>query len=263
MQIDISIIIPCYNTENTVIETLISVKEQEHSNWEAIIVNDGSPDNLESLVLDFIKYNKRFKYFKKENGGLASARNFGISKANGEFIVPLDSDNKLNANFLIEALKIFREKKSIGVVYGNAYYFGSKNGIWKMGEFDSLKILNSNYIDACAVFRKQIFNIIEGYDSNLPFQGHEDWDLWLQILSTNFEIYYLDKILFHYRVSSESMIRSFTKEMDQKNADYIMAKHYKLYLKYYPKLFALYSSLKSELSKTYKQRFLRKIKNLI
>ena len=66
----ISIIIPSYNTEQTLEETCISVINQEYQNWEAIIVNDGSPDNLEEIALEWVKRDSRFKYFKKENGGL-------------------------------------------------------------------------------------------------------------------------------------------------------------------------------------------------
>ena len=74
----LSIIIPCYNSESTLAETLISVVNQEYEHWEAIIVNDGSPDNVEAIALKWIEKEARFRYFKKSKVGLGSAWNIGI-----------------------------------------------------------------------------------------------------------------------------------------------------------------------------------------
>ncbi len=262
MATKISIVMPCYMTEGTVIETLKSIDDLNYINWEGIIVNDGSPDNLESVVLNYIKDNEKFRYFKKENEGLAKARNYGISKASGDLIIPLDSDNKIESDFLNQAVEIFEKDKEIGVVYGNAIFFGERTGIWKMGEFDAFRILNGNYIDACAIFRRKLFNLIDGYDSSLPFQGHEDWDLWLQIMSTPYKIHYLNKVMFQYRFSHNSMIHSFNKKMDEQNANYIKNKHYKLYIEFYNKLYRQHLVLKREYSKKLTQKLLRKLKKM-
>lgn len=80
MSTKLSIIIPCYNSESTLETTLKSVLNQEFQEWEAIMVNDGSPDNLEAIALKYVQKDTRFIYFKKENGGLGSARNYGIKK---------------------------------------------------------------------------------------------------------------------------------------------------------------------------------------
>lgn len=129
----VSIIIPCYNTEFTLEETLQSVINQNYDNWEAVMVNDGSKDNLEQVALEYTKKDKRFIYFKKENGGLGSARNFGIQKAKGQFILPLDSDNKMRPNFLKDAIKIFNDNPELGIVYGDVQNFGEKITELKLG----------------------------------------------------------------------------------------------------------------------------------
>ena len=109
-------------------------------------------------------------------------------------------------------------------------YFGEKEGIWEVGSFNIYKMLVHNYIDACSIIRKSVFDIIGHYDTNLPYQGHEDWDLWLSVINSPFDFYYLEEITFDYRVSNNSMIKSFDKKMLEDNIEYIQKKHFKLYV---------------------------------
>ena len=100
----VSIIIPCYNQADYLPETLESIIQQTYPDWEAIIVNDGSPDNTEEIALQYTQKDSRFKYYKKENGGLSSARNYGIHRANGKYIIPLDSDDLIAPTFIEEGI---------------------------------------------------------------------------------------------------------------------------------------------------------------
>ena len=221
----VSIIIPCFNSENTLQETLISVLNQSYTYWEAIIINDGSEDETESIALKYLKKDQRVKYFKKDNGGLGSARNLGLSKSNGRFILPLDSDNKIRKNFIDKSISILLNKKEVGVVYGDALFFGDKTGLWKVGEFSRDRLIFGNYIDACAIYRKDLIDKIGCYSEDLPFQGHEDWDFWLKVLKTNYSFFYLEEITFDYRVSANSMIHKFSQEMTLANYWHIRNKH--------------------------------------
>src|SRR6188508_2038149 len=105
----ISIIVPCYNVGPFLGETLESVLAQTYSNWECIIVNDGSPDNTHDVAIEWEKKDKRFVYLKLENGGVERARNKGIERATGEFILPLDGDDTLHPTFLEKTLNVFRK----------------------------------------------------------------------------------------------------------------------------------------------------------
>ena len=89
----ISIIVPVFNSENYIADTIISCLNQTYSNFELILVNDGSTDNVETVINKFA--DKRIQYFKIENSGACNARNFGISKANGHLIQFLDHDDIL------------------------------------------------------------------------------------------------------------------------------------------------------------------------
>ena len=258
----LTIIIPCYNSQKTLEETLISVFNQEYKDWEALIINDGSPDNLEEIALKWLKKDSRFKYFKKENGGLGSARNYGLNKSTGKYILPLDSDNKIHPNFATNALELFKNNNGIGVVYGNAMYFGDKVGKWEVGMFDKFKMLHHNYIDACSIIKKEVFDEIGFYDTDMPYQGHEDWEFWLRMISSSFSFYYLNEITFDYRVSKGSMINQFNQNMISENISYIRRKHYKLYTDSYNKLYIKYLKLNEVLDKGVLIRILRRLKKI-
>lgn len=217
----LSIIIPCYNSEDTLEDTLRSVSNQNFGHWEAIIVNDESPDNLENIALPWTENDSRFKYFKKKNGGLGSARNFGILKSKGKYILPLDSDNLVKPEFAVNALNVFESRPDIGVVYGNAQFLGDEEGIWTVGPFEKYKLLIDNYIDACAIIKKEIFDNLGLYDENLPYQGHEDWEFWLRVIKSKYEFFYLDQLTFDYRVSNDSMIKSLSESKKKENVRFI------------------------------------------
>ncbi len=106
----ISIIIPCYNSSKTIERTLQSINNQKYKNIEVIVVDDGSKDNLKE-TLNASKFSKKLtiKYFKQENGGVSSARNYGIEKAKGEYIFFLDSDDVYNPNFIEKSVNIIEK----------------------------------------------------------------------------------------------------------------------------------------------------------
>ncbi len=96
----ISIIVPIYNAERYLKDTLDSVSEQTYSNYELILVNDGSTDDSEDICLQYRLKNDRTRYFKKENSGVASTRNFGLKQATGDYICFVDADDVLEKNYL-------------------------------------------------------------------------------------------------------------------------------------------------------------------
>jgi glycosyltransferase involved in cell wall biosynthesis len=231
----LSIIIPCFNSEATLDTTLKSVLNQKYQNWEAIIINDGSTDGTEEIALNWINKDGRFKYFTKQNEGLGKTRNFGINKCIGTLILPLDSDNQLEENFVHDAISIFETNPNIGVVYGHAQYFGKKNGFWEVDNFKLEKMLVHNYIDACAIYKKKFWEEVGGYDENMPYQGHEDWEFWIALGNLSAEFYHLNKITFKYFVSKNSMSQLFTNEIILQNQDYIVEKYSRLYHEQYTK----------------------------
>lgn len=228
----LSIIIPCYNHGIYLDEAISSViQSQSIFDYEIIIVNDGSTDEHTLNVLNGLDRTK-YKIIHQLNQGLAAARNNGISIAKGKYILPLDSDNKLHNNYLAKAIQILENDSSIDVVYGNPMFFGNESGVRRIGEVRTSEMIDCNRIDACAVFKKTIWQKAGGYDGSMPAMGNEDWEFWINIILNGGKLYYLDDICFYYRVVIDSMSVTTTRPSFEENKDYIYKKHYDTIIKY-------------------------------
>jgi len=221
----ISIIIPCFNQGNYLEEALQSISQcNDKDIYEIIIVNDGSTDSVTLTILKDLT-EKGYTIINQFNKGLGAARNAGIKAAAGTYILSLDCDNKIRPEYIYEGIKLLDENPLIDVVYGNAAYFGEKSGTLESGEFNLQHLMIENYIDACAVFRKLTWEKIGGYDENMPVMGYEDWDFWLRIAFRNGKFKYVNKVLFDYRYSTKSMIRSVQKDKFATMLEYMENKH--------------------------------------
>ncbi len=212
----ISIVIPCYNRAQYLAETLQSVLDQTYSDWECIIVNDGGYDETEEIALKWSKKDNRFKYFYKENGGVSSARNLGISKSSGIYILPLDSDDLIEMTYLEKAMNVFNLDKNINLVYCQASYFGKMEGEWMLSPYSFPEILIDNMIFISAFFKKQDFIDAGKYNETLK-SGLEDWDFWIRLLSPNGKVYQIPEILFFYRKHEETSLSNTYKDREKHN----------------------------------------------
>lgn len=95
-----SLIVPVYNVEKYLDKCLKSIEAQSYKDFEVIIVNDGSPDNSQEIINEYVNEDSRFKAYIKENGGLSDARNFGLTKAQGEYLLFIDSDDYIEHDLL-------------------------------------------------------------------------------------------------------------------------------------------------------------------
>lgn len=120
MEYKISVIIPVYNVEKYIKKCLDSVVNQTLKNIEIIIVNDGSPDNSFKIIKEYMKKDKRIKYFEKKNGGQGSARNFAIGKAIGEYLMFVDSDDYIELD-MFEKMYNYATKSKLDIVVCNGY----------------------------------------------------------------------------------------------------------------------------------------------
>ena len=229
----ISIIVPLYNQAKFVEETLSSVLKQTSNDWECIIVNDGSTDNSEAIALEWTKKDGRFKYYYKENGGLSSARNFGVEKAKHDIVFPLDSDDVIETNLISEILEAFKNTNA-DVVHFNSAFFGVKEGANNLPEYSYKKILVQNTFIACTPFKKEAYLKCGGYDEQL--KSFEDWDFWIRLLNENSIVYKINKTLFYYRKhAKDSLTNSFSEnpKLYFELYDYIYLKNKAIYDKHF------------------------------
>jgi len=228
----VSIIVPCYNQAQYLEECLQSILNQTYENWECLIVNDGSTDSTEKIALQWKEKDPRFIYLKKENGGLSRARNYGITKAKGKYILPLDSDDKIGKEYLKLGIYKLEKNKNIGVVYCKANFFGQHKGRWKLPPFNKKHLLCENHIFCSGIYLKEDWEKIGGYDINMKY-GWEDWEFWINLLYTlNKTAYKLNYLGFYYRRKENSMgnFVANNEKIKLEIYDYIYNKHKKIYI---------------------------------
>ncbi len=223
---EISVIIPCFNSGDFLIEAIESVKHPDKSLLEIIVVNDGSTDLLTLRLLNSME-NKGYKIIHQENRGPAAARNTAIRHSKGEFLIFLDSDNKIKSEYIDKCLAILKVNSKVGVVYGNPSFIGEINrDLFKPTKFDLRKLLRQNYIDMCSVVRKRAWESVGGLDENRLLIGHEDWEFWINLASKGWDFFYLNEVLYEYRVRKNSLITKSTEAKNlQDKANYIFSKH--------------------------------------
>jgi len=172
----ISIIIPLYNRENLISETIESVFIQSYSNWEIIIVDDGSTDNSMEIINTFAKNNEKIKIFQRERlpKGASTCRNIGAENANGEYLIFLDSDDLLAPFCLEQRIKIMQENLNLDFAVFNMFLF--RNQLNDLNTIFNLKIKNKDtylkmflrdtppWQTMCVIWRKLMFLKINGFD---------------------------------------------------------------------------------------------------
>lgn len=223
----ISVVVPCYNQGEFIQETLTSIGDQNYDDYEVVIVDDGSTDPKTKNILGSLNGGNT-SVIRTTNQGLAAARNNGIREANGEFILPLDADDRIGPTYLEKAIAVFEAKPDVGIVYCKAETFGEVQGAWNIPEYSLEKMLLDNIIFCSAMFRKKDWEKVGGYDTDMTY-GWEDYDFWLSLIERGVDVYRIPEVLFFYRVMESSMVRS--KTIDQKVEMFVRVyhKHHKLF----------------------------------
>lgn len=231
----VSIIIPYYNQGEYIEETLRSVLAQTYENIEIIIVNDGSTDNSDEVIQNLIRENPSILYFSVPNGGVSKARNFGITKAIGKYILPLDADDIIMPEYTKMAVEEFKKDPELVVVTGLGEFFGKENGPMYLPDFSIKKMLHGNIIYCPSFFKKKDWEVIGGFDENMAHL--EDWEFFIRLTNLNPEkIKRLNYIALKYRIKEPVKARNtmgFRDGTYDNTALYIYTKNKDLFFKYY------------------------------
>lgn len=238
----ISIVIPTYNRSKFLPRVLDSVLKQSYGHWELIISDDGSTDNTETVIKQFLS-DSRIKYIKNRNAGATAARNAGAKVSTGKFVTFLDSDDEAKSNWL----EIFQKEIDKGEeVICCGYEYVDHNGI-KIGENMPRKLGNI-YSDRVGRFtnggvfilNRATFLEIGGYDELVQAGQHSEMAIRLVKLldKRNIEIKNIFKPLIRVHVHKGQKIRSDHKAVF-KGSIYVLQKHQDLFKKN-PKLYANY-----------------------
>lgn len=225
----ISIIITCYNDGDFIEEAIESVRLSTISNWEIIIVDDFSTDLNTQDKLRELK-SKGYQVLQlAKNQGVGNARNKGIQNARGEYILPLDADDRILPTYLEKACSALDKHLNAAVIYCNVKRFGDKDTIRIAPDFNFKTLLAGNYIASCSVFRKIFWEKCGGYDVKMP--NYEDWEFWISVAEKGKHFIHLNEVLFEYRSRNGSKI-SKTKIAEHRAnvVKYICNKHMHSYM---------------------------------
>lgn len=226
----VSFVIPCHNDGRFVRDAIASVEKCPSGLFELIIVDDGSTDNLTPQIMSELQ-NEGYHIIRQENKGPAAARNTGIRAASAEYILPLDSDNRIKSEFVEKAVEILDTKPEIGIVHSDFQYFGLADHLCRIEPFDIAKMLYSNYIDTCALYRKAMWTGCGGYDEHPALFGLEDWEFWLHAYSLDWKFVHLDMVGFDYAYRENSQLQKTKLEENWKEAEKYLYSKYVMLLK--------------------------------
>ncbi|MCP3957837.1 MAG: glycosyltransferase [bacterium] len=222
----VSVVLPCFDHGHFLVEAVASV-ERCAPGSEMIIVDDGSSQPATLEILEVLR-GAGYNVVTQENQGLAAARNTGIELARGAYVLPLDADNRLRAGFVSAAAGILDARPEVGVVYSDRRDFGARSGVVELGDFDPDRLLVMNYIDACAVFRKDLWATAGGYDPGMT--PWEDWELWVAGCERGWRFHHLAETGFDYRVRPGSLAHDANDpEIRRRLVARVVARHEEIY----------------------------------
>lgn len=219
----VSVIIPNFNYHDFVTSAIDSVQNQTLTNFECIIVDDGSTDNSVQLIKSAIAKDKRFRLIEKQNGGVSSARNLGIEKAKAPFISCLDADDYMLPEFLELCVSAMQVDRGLGITYSSLQING--NGIAHSFppafSWDRFKN-RDNQIPSLCVFRKEAWERAGKFRTYR--QPAEDADLYMRIAAIGYRCRKVtDRPLFNYRMghtSATTIVRQGQKKDPYTDPDY-------------------------------------------
>jgi len=214
----ISVIMPAYNAERDILETIKSVQQQTFSDFELIVINDGSTDRTLEL-LETLE-DGRIRIFSYENGGVCIARNRGISHANGEYIAFLDADDLWTPDKLELQLAALQQHPEAGVAYSwctsineqGKFLFQYPSRIFEGNVYAQLLVGDFIYNASNTLIRRQAIEFVGEFDSAIS--GCADWDYWVR-LSARWPFVLVPKHQILYRRSSTSMSSNIEKMKQQ------------------------------------------------
>ena len=204
----VSVIIPAYNSEEYIVDTIKSVLAQTYKQIEIIVIDDGSTDGTSNILKPYIH---KIKYIKKENGGASSARNKGIVNSNGDYVAFLDADDLWRKNKIEKQMAIFKEFPDVGLVYCDSSTF-DKEGVIHSSLSEIVETPTGNVLEAMIVHnflnnssivvKRVCFDIAGLWNENL-INGN-DYDMWLRVAS-HYNFWFVDQVLVDTRYHSHGL----------------------------------------------------------
>jgi len=233
----VSVVVPCFNLGQYLHEAVDSVLSQTVDSYEILVGDDGSTDEDTRRVLDtFSKPHTRL--FRYPHRGLAATRNALISEARGTYMCALDADDVLHETFLERTLAAFEDDRALTFVSTHLQMFGIDDRLWpEIDRCDLAALLVDDTVITAALVKRDAVLRVGGYDTNMPAQGDEDWDLWISLVKAGHRGRILPEVLFFYRRRHGSMLEDCTSGPTYLSlVNYIVRKHEAAYRTHLPEV---------------------------
>ncbi|NJO77993.1 MAG: glycosyltransferase family 2 protein [Cyanobacteria bacterium RM1_2_2] len=244
MSVAVTVVIPAYNAASYLAETLASVFSQTFTDFEVLIIDDGSTDNTAEIAHFYTQQEQRAQYFLQANQGVSASRNQGIELAKGELIAFLDADDQWLPNKLEAHVKHFDASPHLGISFARVEFMSSEGqptGVLSRSKLRAIELKDLYYENLIvtpsnAVIRRAAFEQVGGFNQDRDLMGMEDAELFIRLICQGWNVEGIDQVLTRYRtaeagVSSnlDRMERHWEKFSDEvKNyAPELVAQHYK------------------------------------
>ena len=222
----ISVVVPIYNVEKYLRLCLDSLLVQTYTNFEVLMINDGSSDGSSNICKEYLTKDRRFQYFEKENGGSSDTRNYGVEHSKGEYITFVDSDDWLKETFLADlyeaitrtgadiALSTYVKYDDFQSVYNIPIIGEYYERIWTSDEWirelPKLEMEDNSYSNPWAkLFKKELFRTIRFPKGKLIEDTRTNIKLFLESSS----LVYINKCLYFYRIRGGSVMQTITEKL--------------------------------------------------
>jgi glycosyltransferase involved in cell wall biosynthesis len=206
--LNVSIIIPAYNAEKTIADTLDSVLAQTHQNWEAIVVDDGSTDATAEITRGFAERDARIRMIQQANGGESAARNSGITQAHHDWLLFLDADDWISPLYLERMAAALISDPALDAVHCR-FARVARDGthviekyVPPAGDMFSTLARRATFPPLACIVRKSLVEAVGNFDTSL--RTSPDWDLWQRIARTGARFGSVSEVLAFYRMSPNS-----------------------------------------------------------
>jgi GT2 family glycosyltransferase len=206
----VSVIIPCYGQAEFLQLAIHSVAVQTFTDWELIVVDDGSPDGTAEEVRRLAAGlpGRRIRLLRQPNAGLANARNAAIRAARGRYVLPLDADDAIHPDHLARTVAALEADPGLDIASTDVAVFGARTGLWTMERpfvFTVERTLSETPIPYASLYRRTVWEKVGGYAASMS-AGYEDWDFWVGAAERGCRATVVQEPLLLYREKAASML---------------------------------------------------------
>lgn len=234
----VSVLVAAYGQEKFLGETLQSLINQTYTNWEAIVVDDGSPDNVATIAKEWAARDKRISFYHTDNHGVSAARNFAATKATGKYVMSLDGDDMILPPYIQKCVEVLETLPDIKAVYPNWKFFGADSHTPELAYTNFEEELLHNTIHVSAMLRLDDFRSVGGFDVNMR-TAMEDWEFWIRVLKEDSpnQVRFIPDQLLLYRQKTRSRNNSLVANAARirECQEYVFNKHREKYVRHFGK----------------------------